>query len=37
MEKIGEVTNLLVGTDDNTKLLCFLKPQSFSNLNLPPQ
>jgi len=32
-----EVANLLLGTDDTTKLLYFLKPHSFSNLNLPPE
>jgi len=37
MEKIGEVANLLLSTDDNTILLCYVKPRSFSNLTLPPQ
>ena len=37
LEIFGEVANLFVATDDTTKLLCFLKPHSFSNLNLPPE
>jgi len=31
LEKFGQVANLLAGTDDITKLVCFLKLHSFSN------